>query len=128
MFNVQERLEEMLDELERSWPKNFEKIMREFPHGNEKFYIYTFCKFNCHVIPWEYKVYHQPRFTKPDIFPGTILREVDPIKGTSEIIWTLPHREAFRLSQPGKIFSDPVVKDSIDKFMTGQLEEKFEKV
>lgn len=128
MFDIQQRLEEMMDELERSWPTNFNKILKEFPHGGEPFYILTFCKFNQRIIPWEYKVYHQPRFSKPDALPGTILREVDPKKGTCEIIWTLPHREGFRLSQPGKMFYDPIVKDSIDEYMTGELDEKFEKV
>jgi len=131
MFDIQERLDSLVTELERSWPKNFERILREYPHKNEPFYIFTFCKFDCRVIPWEFKVYHQPRQTKPDPVSGTTLMLVDPKNGTAEIVWTLPHREGFNLYQPGKVFEDKVVNDSIKKYLNDELidsEEKFQMV
>lgn len=116
------RLEEMWDQLERSWPKTMEKILDKFSHGNRDFYIYTFFKWNTHIIPPTYNVYHQPRISKPDAFPGTILRQVSPSEGWAKIIWCLPHQEGFDLYNRGKIFSDQIVNESIRKYLSGDLD------
>lgn len=129
--NVMTRLEEMFTQLEKSWPKTMEKILEEFRHESKNFYIYTFFKWNTHIIPASYIVYHQPRFTRPDAFPGTVLREVSPKEGWSKIVWCLPHLEGFKMYKAGKLFGDPVVDESIRKYLAGEFdnpEEEYKKV
>jgi len=120
------KLTEMISQLEKSWPKNMEKILKEYPHKNEDFYVYTFFKWNTHIIPFNYNVYHQPRRSMPDAFPGTILRRVSPTQGWSKIIWCLPHAEGFRLYENGKVFSNEIVNESIQKYLRGEFEQKEE--
>ena len=117
-----DRLDEMWSQLEASWPKTMEKILSEFAHGGENFYIYTFFKWNLQLIPATYNVYHQPRKTRPDAFPGTILREVSPKNGWAKIIWALPHQEGFKLYEQGKMFADPVVQKSVQRYLKGDLD------
>lgn len=125
------KLDEMYSQLEKSWPKTMEKILSDFKHGGKNFYIYTFFKWNHHVMPLQYNIYHQPRFSRPDAFPGTVLREVSPGGGWSKIIWALPHQEGFDLYKNGKLFADQTVNESIKKYLAGAFEteeEVFEKV
>jgi hypothetical protein len=123
-MEIMTTLETMWAQLEESWPKKMEEILSKFKHDGEDFYIYTFFKWNNHVDPPTYNVYHQPRFTYPDAFPGTICRRVSPSAGWSKIIWALPHREGFELYKEGKIFGDPVVDESIRKYMAGELDKE----
>lgn len=118
------RLESMYEQLEASWPQTMEKILKEFKHEGKDFYIYTFFKWNHHVDPPVYNVNHQPRFSYPDAFPGTILRKVSPTGGWAKIIWALPHQEGFQLYKQGKMFGDPVVDESIRKYLAGELEKE----
>lgn len=131
-MEIMTRLEEMWSQLESSWPATMERILRDYRHEGKDFYIYTFFKWNHHVDPPVYNVYHQPRQSWPDAFPGTVLRRVSPSAGWSKIIWCLPHQEGFELYKQGKMFGDPVVDESIRKFMAGEFEkepeEKFEMV
>lgn len=120
------RLEEMWTQLEESWPKTMDKILNEFPHGSKDFYIYTFFKWDLSIIPATYKVYHQPRWSIPDAFPGTVLRKVSPTRGCAEIIWALPHQEGFKLYKEGKLFGDPVVDESIRRYLNGTLDKMTE--
>ena len=125
------RLEEMYSQLETSWPKTMEDILSRFKHDSKDFYIYTFFKWNTHTVPATYDVWHQPRFSKPDAFPGTILRRVSPTGGWSKIIWALPHQEGMHLYESGKMFADQLVSESVRKYLAGELdleEEKFEKI
>ena len=129
------RLEEMWTQLEASWSKTMEQILSEYKHGGEDFYIYTFFKWDLHVIPATYNVYHQPRQSRPDALPGTVLRQVSPSGGWAKIIWCLPHQEGFELYQKGKMFADPIVNKSIAMYLSGELDkwteektESFEKV
>ena len=116
------RLEEMWQQLEESWPKTMEDILSKYSHGGDDFYIYTFFKWDLRLIPARYNVYHQPRRSRPDAFPGTILRLVSPKKGYSKIIWALPHQEGFKLYEQGKMFADPVVNVSVRRYLSGDLD------
>jgi hypothetical protein len=130
------RLEEMWEQLEHSWPKTMESILASYKHGGEDFYIYTFFKWDLRLIPATYNVYHQPRISRPDAFPGTVLRLVSPKRGISQIIWALPHQEGFKMYESGKVFEDPIVQKSVerylkgdlDKWTEGKIDEFFEKV
>jgi hypothetical protein len=119
-----EKREDLIHNLEESWPKVFETILREYRHEGQPFYIYTFCKTRYHDTPPSYNIYHQPRKTIPDAFPGTILRKIYPKRGLAEIIWTLPQEEFFSLYKKGKAFHDPVVLDFIQKYQKGELTEE----
>lgn len=131
-IEVMTRLEDLWGQLESSWPKTMETILSKYPHDSKDFYIYTFFKWDMHTDPPRYNVYHQPRQTIPDAFPGTVLRQVSPSAGWSKIIWALPHQEGFELYKKGKMFEDPVVNESVRRYLNGELdrltEEKFEKV
>jgi hypothetical protein len=131
-MDIMIKLESMWEQLESSWPRTMEKILKEFTHDGNEFYIYTFFKWNNHVNPPIYNIYHQPRKSYPDAFPGTILRRVDPRAGWAKIIWALPHQEGFDLYNSGKIFAEPLVNESIRKYLSGELDkepnDKYEKV
>lgn len=120
------RLDEMWSQLEKSWPKTMEEILSKFPHNSKDFYIYTFFKWDLSIIPSMYKVYHQPRWSIPDAFPGTVLRKISPSKGYAEIVWALPHEEGFKMYKSGRLFEDPVVNESIKKYLTGALDKMTE--
>jgi hypothetical protein len=122
------KLEEMYAQLESSWPRTMEKILKDYDHAGEDFYIYTFFKWDNHVEPPHYNVYHQPRKSWPDAFPGTILRRISPTGGWIKIIWALPHQEGFNLYHAGKVFEDPVVSESIRKYLAGEFEKEPEEV
>lgn len=124
--NVLGKAEDIWDQLEKSWPKTMDKIMNEYKHEGQEFYIFTFFKWNTHIIPATYNVYHQPRKSRPDAIPGTVLRKISPKNGTAEILWALPHKEGFELYKEGKMFADPIVHESIRRFLAGELEEKGE--
>ena len=117
------RLEEMWEQLEHSWPKTMDSILNQFKHDGEDFYIYTFFKWNLQLIPATYTVYHQPRRSRPDAFPGTVLRLVSPKGGYAKIIWALPHQEGFKLYNEGKMFADPVVNKSVQRYLKGELDQ-----
>lgn len=123
-MEVLSRLEEMYAQLEESWPKTMEDILKRFDHRGEDFYIYTFFKWNFEKDPPEYNVFHQPRHSYPDAFPGTLLRRVSPSRGWSKIIWALPHQEGFELYKQGKLFEDKVTSESIRKYLAGELEQE----
>lgn len=126
------RLEEMYEQLEKSWPKTMEDILMRFKHDSKDFYIYTFFKWNTHIVPAIYNVWHQPRFSRPDAFPGTILRKISPTGGWSKIIWVLPHQEGMHLYDNGKMFADPFVSECVRKYRNGELdletEEEYKKI
>ena len=121
-MEVLTRLEEMFSQLESSWPRTMEEILKKYDHRGEDFFIYTFFKWDHHVEPPKYNVYHQPRKTYPDPFPGTVCRRVSPSCGWSKIIWCLPHQEGFELYKQGKMFGDPVVDESIRKYLAGDFD------
>lgn len=116
------RLEDMIGQLEESWPKTFQTILEKYNHGNEPFFVYSFTKWDFKGLVPEYKLYHQPRKTMPDPFWGTILRKIDPANGKSEIIWSLPHEEGQRSYGKGKIFEDEFVQSCIEKKKKGILD------
>lgn len=124
LSSVMTRLEDMWSQIEFSWPKTMERIIKEFNHHNEEFYIFTFFKWNTHLIPHSYDIYHQPRFTRPDAVPGTILRRVSPKQGWAKIVWVLPHQEGFELYKKGRLFEDQVVNESIRKYLSGELDKE----
>ncbi len=109
--------EELMAQLEKSWPKTFNKIIDEArKKGYEKFYIFSFPKKNFHVEPPTFTINHQVRLSKPLPLPSTILRHVDLKQGTSETVWTLPHEESFHLFARGKIYENEEVQRSIDYY------------
>ncbi len=113
-LDVMSKVEDILDQLEKSWPKTFETILEKYPL--DEFYIYTFVKKNMKTVPGTVTVYHQPRQTKPDPLAETILRKVNKKAGTVETIWALPHQEAVNLFKDGKLFADKEVFHYIQKF------------
>jgi hypothetical protein len=112
------RLEDLQAQLDKSWPGTLEKTLREFPHGDEDFYIYTFTKWDYHQIPPQFNITHCPLKMCPEswFLPGTTMRRISPKEGWVKILWTLPEEHAFDLFKSGKIFGDPVVHESIDKY------------
>lgn len=122
-MEVMTRLEEIQDQLEQSWPKTLERTLKEFNHGNEDFYIFTFTKWDYHQIPPKFNINHCPIKIFPSTWalPGTTMRKISPKGGWVKIIWTLPEESAFELYESGKIFGDPIVHESIQKYKEGTL-------
>jgi hypothetical protein len=117
------RLEDLQAQLDASWPGTLEKTLNEFPHGNEDFYIYTFTKWDYHVVPPKFNINHCPIkfYPKSWALPGTTMRKISPIGGWVKILWTLPEEHAFDLFESGKIFADPIVHESIRKYKAGEF-------
>ena len=113
------RLEDIQTQLDESWPKTLEKTLQEFDHGNEDFYIYTFTKWDYHQNPPRFDINHCPiKFLPQSWFlPGSTMRKVSPKGGWVKIIWTLPEEHSFDLYTHGKIFAEPIVCESIRKYM-----------
>lgn len=127
------RLEDLQTQLDESWPKTLEKTLKEFNHGDEDFYIFTFTKWDYHTVPPEFFINHCPIkfFPSSWALPGTTMRKISPKGGWVKIIWTLPEEHAFDLFESGKIFADPIVHESIRKYKAGELgkdEEHFAKI
>jgi len=139
------RLENLQSQLEASWPINFQKILDNFDHDGNDFYIYTFTKWKYHdynletgeMIPYDpprLDVNHCPIKFYPSSWaiPGTILRKISPMRGLCQVIWSLPEEHAFHLYEKGKIFEDEFVWDCITKYKRGDFErepkERFEKI
>jgi hypothetical protein len=124
------RLEDLQTQLEESWPKILEATLKEFPHGEEDFYIYTFTKWDYHCKPPKFNINHCPRkeLMKSWFLPGTTMRKISPKRGMVEILWTLPEEHAFDLYESGKIFADPIVHESIAKYKAGEFKEGYVKI
>lgn len=112
---VKSREEEIMSQLEESWPKTLNYILEMYPE--DEFYIFTFVKKDTHTVPMKFNVYHQPRTTKPEKISGTILQKINRKNGTSELIWALPHEESFSLFQKGKVYENEVVYKNINDFV-----------
>ncbi len=81
------------------------------------FYIFSFVK-RIDDVSGVKKMYHQARLTKPDPVPGSTLLRIRPDRpGDAYIIWTLPNEENFGLYKHGKLFGDPIVYDSVQRFL-----------
>lgn len=93
------------------------EIVHSKPFGEHKFYDFIFPK-RADEQSFVQILFHQPRLTKPNPLPGTTLLRLNP-KDPDEIgiIWTLPHEEAFHNYQKGKIYSDPIVYQSIQNYL-----------
>jgi len=127
------RLEDIQNQLDESWPKTLEKTLKEFSHGDEDFYIFTFTKWDYHESPPKFNISHCPIkfFPSSWALPGTTMRKISPKGGWVKIIWTLPEEHAFEMYESGKIFADPIVHESIRKYkagILGQEEKKFETI
>lgn len=122
------RLEEIQSQLEESWPKILERTLKEFPHNDKDFFIFTFTKWDYHSNPPEFKINHCPILFCPSswILPGTTMRLISPTKGWVKILWTLPEEHSFDLYESGKIFSDSLVAESIKKYKSGELVKEIE--
>lgn len=120
------RLEDLQSQLDKSWPETLEKTLNEFPHEDKDFYIYTFTKWDYHTVPPRFDINHCPIkfFPTSWALPGTTLRKISPKGGWVKIIWTLPEEHAFDMFESGKIFSDPIVCESIRKYKAGLLSEE----
>lgn len=132
-MEILSRLEDLQSQLETSWPQMLEKTLKEFDHGDEDFYIYTFTKWDYHQIPPKFSINHCPLKICPEswFLPGTTMRLISPKGGWVKILWTLPEEHYFDLFKSGKIFADPIVAESIRKYQSKQNpaeEERFEKV
>lgn len=128
------RLENLQSQLESSWPINFQKILDNFDHSGEDFYIYTFTKWKYHehnletgeLIPYNpprLDVNHCPlKFYPGDwALPGTILRKISPTTGICETVWALPEEHAFPLYEAGKMFEDRFISECIAKYKSGEF-------
>lgn len=122
------RLEDLQSQLDDSWPKILERTLKEFPHGNQDFFIFTFTKWNYHVAPPKFDINHCPLKWCPStwVLPGTTMRHISPTGGWVKILWTLPEEHCFDLYESGKIFSDSIVCDSIRKYKSGKLSKEIE--
>lgn len=131
------RLDDIQEQLEKSWPLTLEKTLKEFPHKNEDFYIFTYTKWEYHMldintgmlVPREeprFNVIHIPcvHLFKSWFLPGTTMRKISPQRGCVEILWTLPEQDFFHLYQSGKIFADPIVNESIRKYLSGEFKDE----
>ncbi len=121
------RLEDMADQLKKSWPETFEKMMRDVPESKRKFFVYTTTKWDYRGESPKYNVYHQVRDSMPDAFWGTTLRKIDRDSGTVELIWTLPHKDTIdNFNSKDKAFADPEIKRFIDMKKSGELDRLME--
>lgn len=125
-ITVFNRVDDMMSQLEKSWPETFKSIMKKnlFP-DQDSFFIYTFEKWDYSGPDPVYNIFHQPRKTMPDPFWGTCLRKVYK-DGRSEIVWALPHCEGQKNYEPGKMFHDPIVYEYIQKKKSGSLDKMVE--
>lgn len=90
--------------------------------GGRPFYIFSFVK-RIDDAAGVKKMYHQARLTKPDPVPGSTLLRIHPdAPGDAHIMWTLPNEENFGLYKAGKLFGDPVVHDSVTRFMRNKTD------
>ena len=102
---------------EQGYCEMVQQIIESRPFGKHPFYIYQFVK-RVDDATGIKKMYHHPRLTKPDPIPGTTLLRADPSNPEEvTIIWTLPDEESFNLYQSGKMFADPFVYESIQKYL-----------
>lgn len=139
------RLEDLQAQLDESWPKTLEKTLKEYKHGDQDFYIFTFTKWEYHtydmlsgekipLVPPKFHINHCPISWYPTTWalPGTTLRKISPRGGWVKIMWTLPEEHSFDLFESGKAFADPIVLESIHKYKSGLLaqdpDEKFVKM
>lgn len=101
--------------------KSIEEIIQDIilkkPFGNVKFYIFSFLKNkegqgNVKRYIW------QSRLTKPDPVPGSSLYRVNPINQDEvEIVWILPHREAFHLFKKDGLFDNELIWEFCDQYL-----------
>lgn len=125
-MRVFHRVDDMMSQLERSWPETFRSIMaRNLYPELDSFFIYTFEKWDYSADNPTYNIFHQPRKTMPDPFWGTSLRKVYK-DGRCEVIWALPHCEGQNNYKPGKMFHDPLVWSFIEKKISGELDKMVE--
>lgn len=93
------------------------EIVESKPFGDHKFYDFIFPK-RADENSFVQILFHQPRLTKPNPLPGTTLLRLNPKEPDQiGIIWILPHKEAFNNYSEGKIYSDPIVYQSIQNYL-----------
>lgn len=115
--DVFESLEVTKNTSHASLETTIQNIIESKPFGDEKFYIFSFMK-NVEGNEGVKKIFHQPRLTKPDPLPGTMLFRVDPKKMDDvEIKWILPHREAFNLYKQGKVFENEMIYGFVKQYL-----------
>lgn len=116
--DVLDQTYEWKENSEKGWVDCLHEIIAQKPFGNHKFYVFMFLK-NVEGITNVKKIYMHPRLTKPDPSPGSTLLKVNPLEPEEAIIiWTLPNIESFGMVDSGKIFSDPLVKKSVDDYLS----------
>lgn len=120
------RLEDIQAQLDKSWPETLEKTLKEFPHDDKDFYIFTFTKWDYHTKPPKFNINHCPVGFYPGSWalPGTTLRKISPKGGWVKIMWTLPEEHYFDLYKDGKMFEDKIVQESIRKYYAGELKQE----
>jgi hypothetical protein len=117
------RLEDLHDQIDKSWPSTLQKIIRKNPFpDDEYFYVYTFPKWNFRGDTPVYDLIHQVRRYLPDPFWGTSCQRIHPKRSVSEVVWTLPHKEGINNYAPGKMFHDKFVWTCIQRKNTGLLD------
>lgn len=116
------RAEEMMSQLEKSWPQVFDQIIKSNPcKGAEVFFIHTILKWNFEGELPKLNIYHQPRVSMPDPAWGHTVRKINKTTGVCEILWSLPIKEGQNNFEKNKIFQDPQVAQWIDAMKSGAL-------
>lgn len=121
-----ERLDEMFSQLEKSWPTTLNSIIEKCKTNRFKdcrtFFVYTFTKWNYDGAQPEYRVIHHVVKAMPDPFYGTVCQRIYPNEGKSEIVWSLPHKEGLKNYEPGKMFYNEVIWNSMQRKKEGILD------
>lgn len=122
------RLEDIQSQITESWPKRFQEIMVANPYsGYDEFFIYWVPKWDYRGTEVGYTMTYNVRQTCPDAFWGTTLLRIRKKDQTTEIWWTLPHREGADNFTKQTVFYDPLVEKFVKEKRDGTLEKLQEK-
>lgn len=93
------------------------KITLEKPFGDHCFYIYAHKR--THDNGYDQRVVWQPRLTKPEAAPNSMLFRVDPkTPGEVKVVWILPEVHTWHLYKEGMMMESEIIGDSINTFLT----------
>ena len=112
-----EKISATFQQIEKKWAEDTEKMISQFDHRGEPFFVFTFTKLDLSTTPHTYKIFHIPRkeLFEHWMLPGTIMRKIDP-KGSIETLWSLPQQEDFELYEKNKVFSNEFIYKCICKY------------
>lgn len=122
------RLQDIQSQIIQSWPKRFHEIMAANPYsGYDEFFIYWVPKWDYRGTEVGYNMTYYVKQMCPDPFWGTTLLRVRKKDLTTEIWWTLPHREGADNFTKQTVFFDPLVAQFVEEKRAGTLDKLQEK-